>query len=553
MNDYPLLNTLELPKGIKNLDIKQLSDLCAELRRFIPEATQDKWGHILSSLGVTELTVALHYLLDTPHDVLIWDVGHQAYVHKVLTGRLSGLAKNRKINGISGFPARSESLFDAFGTGHSSTSISALGGMAVGAQLLGQNKRFVAVIGDGALTGGMAFEALNHLSTLGLNLTIVLNDNQLAIDENVGALHVRQSYAAFFSSLGIGYTGPVRGDALVALIPALKGILEQPGLQVLHVRTQKPNLPTTSKPAPTAHIPLQEVFAETLKKLAKDDPRITAITPAMLSGCALDLFQKDRPERTFDTGITEQHAVTFAAGQAAAGLRPYVNIYSTFAQRAYDQIIHDVALQSLPVVFCIERAGLVGEDGPTHHGAFDLAFLRCVPKLIVSAPASAQELRDLMFTASRSNQPFCIRYPRTTVPTEEGASDQMTYMAPGEALMRKAGTGTVVLSTGFVSDLVDDLLHLMPDWGHIHFPYVKPLDLGLLKTVSTQYQAVITLEDGVVAGGFGSAVAETGLLQGLQLHHFGLPDAFVPHGTIQELKTLCGLNAEQIVRSVLSK
>jgi 1-deoxy-D-xylulose-5-phosphate synthase len=550
MNGYPLLNTLNLPNDLRGLDLRQLQQLCAEIRAFIPETTKDKEGHILASLGVTELTVALHHILNTPVDILIWDVGHQAYVHKILTGRLHQFHTNRKFGGISGFPAPSESPYDVFGTGHASTSLSALGGMAVAAKLQKNKLRLVAVIGDGALTGGMAFEALNHLSTLDIDMTIVLNDNQMAIEENVGALNQLGSYQAYFQSLGIPCSPPVDGHSLSELIPALREACSQPNIKVVHVKTKRPQTAPSTQGSKALAIPLQDVFAEALIRLASNDSRITAITPAMLSGCSLDKFQKLFPERTFDTGITEQHAVTFAAGQAVAGLRPVVNIYSTFAQRAYDQIIHDVALQKLPVLFCIERAGLVGEDGPTHHGAFDLAFLRCIPNLVVTAPESAEELQCLMHTALESNQPFSIRYPKTSVPTAASQQLPIVQLPIGKAIEKQKGKGVVLLSTGFLGALVSDILAQQPTWGHAHFPFIKPLDHKILTEIADNYDAAITLEDGCIMGGFGSAIAETGLLSQIQLYHAGIPDRFIPHGPTQMLHQTCGLEAKQILQLV---
>jgi 1-deoxy-D-xylulose-5-phosphate synthase len=553
MNGYPLLNALNLPNDLRGLDLRQLQKLCAEIRAFIPETTKDKEGHILASLGVTELTVALHHILNTPEDILIWDVGHQAYVHKILTGRLHQFHTNRKFGGISGFPAPSESPYDVFGTGHASTSLSALGGMAVAAKLQKTKMRFVAVIGDGALTGGMAFEALNHLSTLDIDMTIVLNDNQMAIEENVGALNQLGTYQAYFQSLGIPCSLPVDGHSLSDLIPVLREACSKPHIKVVHVKTKRPQTVPAPQGTKAQAMALQDVFAETLIRLASNDSRITAITPAMLSGCSLDKFQKRFPERTFDTGITEQHAVTFAAGQAVAGLKPVVNIYSTFAQRAYDQIIHDVALQKLPVVFCIERAGLVGEDGPTHHGTFDLAFLRCIPNLVVAAPSNAEELQLLMHTALESNQPFSIRYPKTSVPIGEAKQVPTTQMPIGQAIEKQRGKGVVLLSTGFLGALVADILAQQPTWGHVHFPFVKPLDHQLLAEIANKYEVAITLEDGCIMGGFGSAIAETGLLSQIQLHHAGIPDRFIPHGPTQMLHQTCGLEASQIIKLAESK
>lgn len=545
MRSSPLLDHIHTPADLKKLSATERVVLCDELRAFVRAKAQEKEGHIVSSLGVTELTVALHTVYHTPHDILIWDVGHQAYVHKVLTGRKAQFHTIRQQGGLSGFPVMRESVYDAFGVGHSATALSALGGMAVAAKKLGQDKKFVAVVGDGALTGGMAFEALNHLSTLDIDLVLVFNDNQQSIDSNTGALHLQKTYAAFFESLGWAYSGPVAGNQVNDLVTALSQIRQQPGRQVLHVQTIKPQ-PLTQAPKTTDSIALQEIFGATMIHLAQLDQRVTGITPAMLSGCSMDLFQTAFPDRTFDVGIAEQHAVTFAAGQAAAGLRPFVNLYSTFAQRAVDQIIHDVALQNLPVVFCIERAGLVGEDGPTHHGSFDISLLRSIPNLVVAAPKSAAELRDLMFTALHHSGPFAIRYPKAAVTKEP--LPPFKKVAIGSAQCVQKGTSSwALLSTGFFSNTAKEVGQLLPDLGVYHFPFIKPLDHQLLAEIGGQHQKIITLEEGAIAGGFGSAIAQAPEMRGLKIWNLGIDDQFITHGSARDLYAQRGLSTTKIV------
>ena len=545
MRFTPLLDQISTPTDLKNLLPAERLALCDELRGFVREQAQEKEGHIVSSLGVTELTVALHTVYQTPHDVLIWDVGHQAYVHKVLTGRKAQFHTIRQPGGLSGFPVMHESPFDAFGVGHSATALSALGGMAVAAKKLGQVKKFVAVVGDGALTGGMAFEALNHLSTLNIDLLLVFNDNQQSIDPNVGALHLQKTYAPFFESLGWAYTGPVTGNDVNALVEVLSQLRNQPGKRVLHVQTIKPQPLPQRAPSPETTA-LQEIFGATLVELAQLDNRVTGISPAMLSGCSMDIFQAAFPDRTFDVGIAEQHAVTFAAGQAAAGLRPFVNLYSTFAQRAMDQIIHDVALQNLPVVLCIERAGLVGEDGPTHHGSFDISLLRSIPNLVVAAPKNATELRCLMFTALQHKGPFVIRYPKAVVAKKPLLP--LSKMAIGKGTpLQSGGSGWALLATGFFSNMAEEIGKLLPELSVYHFPFIKPLDHQLLMEIAANHQKIITLEEGAVAGGFGSAIAQAPEIQGCKIWNLGLADQFVTHGNAKDLYAQQGLSTSKIV------
>lgn len=543
MKHLPNINS---PQDFRHFSVEELETLCMELREYIPKVTQDKPAHIAASLAVTELSVALHFLMGTPNDVLIWDVGHQAYVHKVLTGRREVFGKNRLLDGPSGFPMRKESVYDAFGTGHSSTSISALGGMYTAAKLQGIEKKFVAVIGDGALTGGQAFEALNHLGAINADVLVVLNDNKSSIDANVGALHAKNSYAAFFSALNFHYSGDINGNDLRQLLAALEKGLKGTGPRVIHISTQKPKINVLK--AQQKNLPLQEVFGKTLVALGEAQPTITAITPAMLSGCSMDIFARHFPNRTFDTGITEQHAVTFAAGQAAAGLRPFVNLYSTFAQRAYDQIIHDVALQQLPVVFCIERAGLVGEDGPTHHGAFDISFLSAIPNLEIFAPKDGNELRGIMQYCATANGPTVIRYPKSN-------SEPIDWDAPPKKVSPMQtlhlGTKVLVLSTGFISQRIDAVIkahHL--DIAHCHIAQIKPLPAKALEEMANKFQVVVTFEENTIVGGFGAAIAQVLAPLKIPVHTYGLPDKFVPHGPVAMLEEQLQLDANSMLQKL---
>lgn len=523
----PLLPTLRLPQDIKSLAPEQLGLLANELREYVLQHVHDKAGHIKSSFGVAELSVALHYLLNTPEDVLIWDVGHQAYIHKALTGRLNQLPTIRQELGISGFPSREESPYDAFGTGHSSTALSALGGFAAADQLSGRTRKRVAVVGDGALTGGMAYEALNHLGELRADVLLVFNDNCASIDENVGALHQRQSYEDFFRSLGWQYTGPADGHQLPELLLPLQEALEQSGPRVLHVRTQKgrgyaPVLGSGEKANPA----FQETLGQALDELAEKNPKLVVVSPAMISGAGLSGFQKRFPNRTFDVGIAEQHAVTFAAGLAAAGYRPICHLYSTFAQRAYDQIIHDVALQNLPVVFVLDRAGLVGEDGATHHGAFDLAFLRAIPNITLAAPAWPDELPALLNRALAANGPFVIRFPRSAPQNPTG---QLPAFTEGGSRWLREGGQNAILALG--TPAASAWASLQPGVALGQCQFVEPLDEAFLHEAFKTYQQITTLEAGS-RGGFGSAVAEFAAKHGYTnpLHLEHLPHAFIPHG-----------------------
>ena len=560
-------------ENLKHIPVEELPALAEQLRTRIIEVIAAHGGHLGASLGVVELTIALHYVFDTPDDILVWDVGHQCYAHKLLTGRSEAFAHIRQQGGISGFPKREESQYDAFGTGHSSTSLSAVLAMALASALEGNTQRqHIAVIGDAAIASGMAFEALNHAGTTDANMLIILNDNAMAIDPTVGALKdyfrsLRQGAdETFFSDLHIKYKGTIDGHDLPALIEALKAEKNECGVRLLHVVTTKgkgfakaeaeqvryhsPALfdKTTGEPlpeAPTLPAKYQEVVGETLTELARSNPKIIAITPAMSSGSGLLSLQQAFPDRVFDVGIAEQHAVTFAAGWAARGFIPYCIIYSTFLQRAYDQLIHDVALQNLPVVFCIDRAGLVGEDGATHHGVFDMAFLRPIPNFIIASPRNATELRQLLYTAQLSlPHPIAIRYPR-------GRCSQTDWAKPFQALpfgkgcQLKEGTEIAVLSIGTIADLVAEQIRQSEapeQYAHYDMRFLKPIDEALLHLVFTHYQKVVTIEEGST-GGLGSAVSEFAVANNYTtpLKIITLPDVFMPHGSVAALRKLAHL------------
>ena len=560
-------------ENLKHIPVEELPALAEQLRTRIIEVIAAHGGHLGASLGVVELTIALHYVFDTPDDILVWDVGHQCYAHKLLTGRSEAFAHIRQQGGISGFPKREESQYDAFGTGHSSTSLSAVLAMALASALEGNTQRqHIAVIGDAAIASGMAFEALNHAGTTDANMLIILNDNAMAIDPTVGALKdyfstLRQgARETFFSDLHIKYKGTINGHNLPALIEALKAEKNERGVRLLHIVTTKgkgfakaeaeqvryhsPALfdKTTGEPlpeAPTLPAKYQEVVGQTLTELAGSNPKIIAITPAMSSGSGLLPLQQAFPDRVFDVGIAEQHAVTFAAGWAARGFIPYCIVYSTFLQRAYDQLIHDVALQNLPVVFCIDRAGLVGEDGATHHGVFDMAFLRPIPNLIIASPRNATELRQLLYTAQLSlPHPIAIRYPR-------GRCSQTDWAQPFEALpigkgcQLKEGTEVAVLSIGTIADLVAEQIRQSEapeQYAHYDMRFLKPIDETLLHHVFTHYPKVITIEEGST-GGLGSAVSEFAVANNYTtpLKIITLPDIFMPHGSVAALRKLAHL------------
>lgn len=574
----PLLSGCSFPTDLRRLAPNQLPQLADELRHFILDAVSAYGGHLAASLGVVELTVALHYHFNTPDDRLIWDVGHQAYGHKILTGRRENFHTNRRKNGISGFPKRSESDFDAFGTGHASTSISAALGMALAAKMQGHHqRRHIAVIGDGALTGGMAFEALNQAAVEELSLLIVVNDNAMSIDPNVGGLlqhllAIRNGQAQgpnWFEQLGMRYSGPVDGHDLNALLRAFSDYDKQGGVQIVHILTTKGKgyAPAEADqlkwhatglfdkisgsqqavPNPKAGPKYQDVFGQTLLELAHIDSRVFGITPAMPSGSGMNLLMQTLPDRARDVGIAEQHAVTLAAGLAAEGMVPFCAIYSTFLQRAYDQLIHDVALQKLPVIFCLDRGGLVGADGATHHGAFDLAYLQLIPNLIVAAPRNERELRNLLFTALQQRElPFAIRYPRGNG-NDPDWKQAFKLLPPGKGERLQSGQSATLISIGTMAEFVREAISGMADIGHMDMRYVKPLDTQLLQQAA-QTPLIISVEDGCVSGGAGSAIGAW--LQANQYRGrfiaLGLPDKFIDQGTQEELFAELGLDAAGI-------
>ena len=585
-----LLDTINSPVDLRKIVPEKLPQLAAELRRFIIEIVATKEGHLGASLGVVELTIALHYIFNTPEDLLVWDVGHQAYGHKILTGRRDNFHTNRQLGGISGFPKRSESEYDTFGVGHSSTAISAALGMAIASALEGEHeKQHIAVVGDASIASGMAFEGLNHAGVTNANLLIILNDNAIGIDPSVGALKnyltkARVGYKPkqdnIIEALNFKYFGPVDGHDLDSLLNALDSLKSIKGPKFLHVITRKGKglkkaeedqvkyhapgkfIPDTGEllPGNAGDLPLkfQDVFGLTLVELAEKNHKIIGITPAMPTGSSLKYMMDAFPERAFDVGIAEQHAVTLAAGMATRGFTVYCAIYSTFLQRAYDQVIHDVALQNLPVIFCLDRAGLVGEDGATHHGAFDLAYLRCIPNLTLFAPMDEVELRNMMYTAQaeKLSGPLAIRYPR-------GRGFKREWQLPFDNLLigkgRKLQEGTLiaVLSIGSIGMKVKAALEDFPQGdkiGHYDMRFVKPLDEELLHEIFGRYKNVVTIEDGAVKGGFGSAVMEFA-----QEHHYlhpikslGLPDKFIDHGKVEELQEIVKIDVDNI-RSCLAE
>lgn len=578
-----LLKHINSTEDLRQLSVEELPQLSEELRRFIIEIIASKEGHLGASLGVVELTIALHYVYNTPKDLLVWDVGHQAYGHKILTGRKSEFHTNRQFKGISGFPKRDESEYDTFGTGHSSTSISAALGMAIASQLKGEDRLHVAVIGDASIASGMAFEGLNHAGVTTANLLVILNDNAIGIDPSVGALkqyltNVKkgtQKQDNIFEALNFEYFGPVDGHDLKTLTSELKRLKSIDGPKFLHVITTKgKGLRQAEKDQVKYHAPgkfnaktgdilsknnddippkYQDVFGHTLLDLANSNKNIIGITPAMPTGSSLKYMMAAHPERAFDVGIAEQHAVTMAAGMATRGLIPFCNIYSTFLQRAYDQIIHDVALQNLPVIFCVDRAGLVGEDGATHHGVFDLAYLRCVPNLIIFAPRNERELRNIMYTAQKGlEHPIAIRYPRGRGVTPNWESP-FEAIEIGTGVQLEQGEDLAILSIGDISNEVTEAIDGI-NCGHYDMRFVKPLDESLLHTIFKSYSTLITIEDGVENGGFGSAVLEFAAT-----HRYkndvvvkGIPDKFIEHGAIDSLHEHLGLNADELHKLIKS-
>ena len=575
------LDHINSPSDLRKLNQNHLPQLAKELRKFIINIVATKEGHLGASLGVVELTIALHYVFDTPNDLLIWDVGHQAYGHKLLTGRKDNFHTNRQLNGISGFPKRSESVYDAFGVGHSSTSISAALGMAIASQLKGENKHHIAVIGDASIASGMAFEGLNHAGVTDANLLVILNDNAIGIDPSVGALkqyltNVKKGTEKqdnIFEALNFNYSGPIDGHDIDKIISELQRLKNVKGPKFLHIITTKgKGLKQAEENQVKYHAPgkfdaitgdlfpktktdeapkFQDVFGYTIVELAKQNDKIVGITPAMPTGSSLKYMMDEMPNRAFDVGIAEQHAVTLSAGMVSQGLVVFCNIYSTFLQRAYDQVIHDVALQNLPVIFCLDRAGLVGEDGATHHGVFDLAYLRCIPNLIIFAPRNEIELRNIMYTAQLGlDNPIAIRYPRGKGVTIDW-KQPFSNIEIGKGIELKKGASLAVLSIGFISENVSAAIKNVKNSttiGHYDMRFIKPLDEDLLHQVFKNYKTIITIEDGTIKGGFGSAVLEFAAHNNYKnsIKCLGIPDEFVEQGTIDELQKLTSLDAYNI-------
>ena len=582
-----LLSNINNPTDLRLLDEAQLPQVAQELRDFIIDIVAVKEGHLGASLGVIELTIALHYVFDTPNDLLIWDVGHQAYGHKILTGRRENFHTNRQLGGISGFPKRSESIYDTFGVGHSSTSISAALGMAIASNLKGDfNKQHIAVIGDASIASGMAFEGLNHAGVTDANLLVILNDNAIGIDPSVGALkqyltavkegkNPRQNN--MIKSLNFDYSGPIDGHDLLAVIKELKRLQKIKGPKFLHIITTKgKGLQQAEDDQVKYHAPgkfdaltgeihikseenlppkYQDVFGLTVLDLAKNNEKIIGITPAMPSGSSLKFMMDAFPKRAFDVGIAEQHAVTLAAGMATQGMVVYCNIYSTFLQRAYDQIIHDVALQNLPVIFCLDRAGLVGEDGATHHGVFDLAYLRCIPNMIIHAPINELALQNILYTTQLGlNHPIAIRYPRGRGVIQDWQTKHLgnyEKIAIGKSVCIKEGSKVAVLSNGTIGNNVSLAIAKMkhPETiAHYDFSFVKPLDEKALNTIFTEFTTIVTIEDGTVKGGFGSAILEFASENNYtsKITVLGIPDEFIEHGTVAELQQYCKIDVKSL-------
>jgi len=587
-----LLRHISSPTDLKKISIQKLPELADELRDFIIGILATKKGHLGASLGVVELTIALHYVFDTPNDLLIWDVGHQAYAHKILTGRKDIFYTNRQFKGISGFPKTKESIYDAFGTGHSSTSISAALGMAMASQIKGENKKqHIAVIGDASIAAGMAFEGLNHAGVTNANLLVILNDNAIGIDPSVGALkeYLMKAKVGFkpqrnniIEALNFNYAGPVDGHDIPKLVNELQRLQKIKGPKFLHIITTKgKGLLKAEQEQVKYHAPgkfnkitgdivdkntdhkppkYQDVFGLTLLELAKKNKAIVGITPAMPTGSSLKYMIDELPNRAFDVGIAEQHAVTLAAGMASQGMLPYCTIYSTFLQRCYDQIIHDVALQNLPVIFCLDRAGLVGEDGATHHGVFDISFLRCIPNLILFAPMNEIDLRNILYTVQLGalKNPIAIRYPR-------GQGVNIEWKLPfkkiefGKGRTLKEGSAVAVLSIGTIGNTISTILEeLSPKQrektAHYNMLFIKPLDKSLLKSIFNKFKKVITVEDHSIRGGFGSAIiefAQENKFFGTEIKNIGIPDKFVEHGSLTELTKSISLDKTAIKNELL--
>ncbi|KUJ63383.1 1-deoxy-D-xylulose-5-phosphate synthase [Flavobacteriaceae bacterium CRH] len=583
-----LLSNIFNPADLRLLSEAQLPQIAKELRQFIIDVVSVKEGHLGASLGVIELTIALHYVFNTPDDLLVWDVGHQAYGHKILTERRENFHTNRQIGGLSGFPKRSESIYDAFGVGHSSTSISAALGMAIASKLKGDfNKQHIAVIGDASIASGMAFEGLNHAGVTDANILVILNDNAIGIDPSVGALKKYLTAVKngknpkqnnIIKSLNFDYSGPIGGHDFPTLIKELNRLKKIKGPKFLHIVTTKgKGLQQAEENQVKYHAPgkfdastgeihlkseenlppkYQDVFGLTILDLAKKNEKIIGITPAMPSGSSLKFMMDEIPERAFDVGIAEQHAVTLAAGMTTQGMVVYCNIYSTFLQRAYDQVIHDVALQNLPVIFCLDRAGLVGEDGATHHGVFDIAYLRLIPNMIIYAPINEIALQNILYTAQLGlDHPIAIRYPRGRgifSSWEVANFGQYENIKIGDGICLKSGTQTAVLSTGAIGNNVISAINECGSpktIAHYDFPFIKPLDNNLLQYIFKTFKTIITIEDGVVNGGFGSAILEFAAANNFsnKIIILGVPDVFIEHGTVLELQQFCKIDVKSLV------
>lgn len=616
--EFRILDKIDSPSDLKSLTIRQLETLCEEIREYMIECCATNPGHLGASLGSVELAVALHYVLNTPEDKIVWDVGHQAYAHKIITGRRELFRLNRKKDGLSGFPKMSESPYDSFGTGHASTSVSAALGLATAAKLEGKDTKVVAVLGDGAFSGGLAYEGMNNAGAAGTDLLVILNDNQIAIDENVGAMHnyllkmstsktynsmknkvwgflgngwLRRKiqkvvastknyffkHSTVFSGLGFRYFGIIDGNNISDLVNTLNRIKGLKGPKLLHIRTVKGkgykpaeenqsvwhapgrfDIETGERVHPEkAPLKYQNIFGRTVVKLAEKDERIVGITPAMLSGGQLSDMMKAFPERTFDVGIAEEHAVTFSAGLAADGMLPFCNVYSSFLQRGFDQIIHDVALQNLKVIFTIDRAGLVGEDGATHQGAFDLAYLRFIPNLTEMAPINEIEMQDMIWSATQDDYtgPITIRYPRGNCQGLELPED-FHKIEKGKAVKLRQGTEVAVLSIGTIGNQVTKAIEMLGDdaakVSHYNMRFLRPLDTDAVMEAASSHKAIVTVEDGCVAGGLYGAVCETLAAKGIncRIKGLGIPDKFIEQGTVTQQLQECGLDAEAICKAV---
>ncbi|MGY1490336.1 1-deoxy-D-xylulose-5-phosphate synthase [Methylobacillus pratensis] len=607
---YELLESINSPEQLRRLDRRELHELARQLRGFLVNSVAQTGGHLSSNLGVVELTIALHYVFNTPEDRLVWDVGHQTYPHKILTGRRQDMSNLRRPGGIAGFPRRDESIYDTFGTGHSSTSISAALGMAIAAQKTGSDRHSIAVIGDGAMTAGMAFEALNNAGAMDANILVILNDNDMSISPNVGALtnylakllsgplytsmrrsgekvlgvmppvrefakraeeHVKGMVTpgTLFEEFGFNYIGPIDGHDIDVLIATLRNIRELKGPQFLHIATQKGHgyQPAEDNPgkfhgvgkfdpsngcsiAQAGKKTYTQVFSDWLVDMAARDERLIGITPAMCDGSGLNAFAEQFPDRFYDVGIAEQHALTFAAGMACDGLKPVVAIYSTFLQRAYDQFIHDIALQNLPVMFAIDRAGLVGADGPTHAGSFDLSYLRCIPNIVIMTPSDENECRQMLYTAYQHNGPSAVRYPRGGGPGATIASE-MQSLPIGKGELRRQGSRVAILAFGSMLSPALEAAETL-DATVANMRFVKPLDTGLVSQLANSHDLIVTVEENAIMGGAGAAVMESMQASGIHMPVLclGLPDTFIEHGVHETMLAECGLNATGVVAAI---